>query len=70
MDSKRIALMAIAVVAIGIFALPSTVSLFNGQHSWYDLTDYSEGHTTVPCEKCHADIADEMDSLIQVRVHN
>jgi len=29
--------MAIAVIAIGIFALPSTVSLFSGQHSWYDL---------------------------------
>ena len=62
MKSQKIALMAIAVVAIGIFALPSTVSLFSGQHSWYDLTDYSAGHTTVPCEKCHADIADEMDS--------
>jgi len=62
MESKKIVLMAVAVVAIGIFALPSTVSLFSGQHSWYDLTDYSAGHTTVPCEKCHADIADEMDS--------
>ena len=62
MDSKKIALMAIAVVAIGIFALPSTVSLFSGQHSWYNLNDWSAGHTTVPCEKCHADIAAEMET--------
>jgi len=62
MDGKTIALWTIAVVAIGIFALPSTVSLFAGQHVWYDLTDWSERHTTVPCEKCHADIADEMAS--------
>jgi hypothetical protein len=63
MDSKRIVLMAIAVVAMGIFALPSTVSLFSGQHSWYDLSESIEGvsgRNNVPCEKCHADIADEM----------
>ena len=63
MDSKKIALMAIAVVAIGIFALPSTVSLFSGQHSWYDLgasIESASGRNNVPCEKCHADIADEM----------
>ncbi|NQE45753.1 hypothetical protein C5S31_07015 [ANME-1 cluster archaeon GoMg2] len=62
MESKKIAFVLIAVIAIGIFALPSTVSLFSGQHSWYDLTDYSTGHTTVPCEKCHADIAAEMET--------
>ncbi|RJS68587.1 hypothetical protein CW714_09855 [Methanophagales archaeon] len=59
MNSKKIALMAIAIVAIGIFALPSTVSLFSGQHTWYDL---GEGKNDVPCEKCHAEIKDEMMS--------
>ena len=57
MNTNKIALLAIAVVAIGIFALPSTVSLFSGQHSWYDLND--EG-SQVPCMKCHGDIDDEM----------
>ena len=51
--------MAIAVFTIGIFALPGTVSLFAGQHVWYDL---SEGVNEVPCEKCHADVAEEMQS--------
>ena len=59
MDSRRIALLTVAICAIGIFALPGTVSLFSGQHSWYDL---SAGQNDVPCEKCHQDIADEMIS--------
>ena len=65
MKSKKIVLMAVAVVAIGIFALPSTVSLFSGQHSWYDLgksVDGASGRNNVPCEKCHAEIGDEMIS--------
>ena len=60
MNGKGIALLAVAVVAIGTFALPSTVSLFSGQHTWYDLG--SEGND-VPCEKCHADVAEEMNAL-------
>ena len=57
MNTNKIALLAIAVVAIGIFALPSTVSLFSGQHSWYGLDDSG---SQVPCMKCHGDIDDEM----------
>ncbi|MCK4731223.1 MAG: hypothetical protein KAT65_02085 [Methanophagales archaeon] len=60
MESQKIVLLTVvAVIAIGIFALPSTVSLFSGQHTWYDLS--AKGND-VPCEKCHADIADEMVS--------
>ncbi len=56
MNGNKIALMAIAVVAIGIFALPSTMSLLGGQHTWYEL----DGCKGVPCEKCHADVHDEL----------
>ena len=35
------------------------MSLFAGQHVWYDL---SGGINDVPCEKCHADVAEEMQS--------
>jgi hypothetical protein len=59
MERKRMALLTIVIVAIGIFALPSTMSLFAGQHVWYDL---SEGINDAPCEKCHADVAEEMQS--------
>jgi len=65
MRSNRIVLLAVAVVAIGIFALPSTISLLSGQHSWYYLgvsIEGASGRNNVPCEKCHADIADEMIS--------
>ena len=57
MNTNKIALMAIAIVAIGIFALPSTVSLFSGQHSWYGL---NTAGNQIPCDKCHMDIQDEM----------
>ena len=52
-------LVVIAVVAIGLFALPSSISLFSGQHTWYDL---SGAGNDIPCEKCHAEIGDEMMS--------
>jgi len=59
MNGKGMVLLAVAVVAVGTFALPSTVSLFTGQHNWYDL---SPKGNDVPCEKCHADIAAELDN--------
>ncbi|OFV68274.1 MAG: conserved hypothetical protein, membrane or secreted [Candidatus Syntrophoarchaeum caldarius] len=57
MNHKNLSLLLVAVITIGIFALPQSVALFSGQHSWYDL---SAGPNDVPCEKCHGDIADEM----------
>ncbi len=51
----RIALVLLAVFAIGVLVLPSTMTLFAGQHTWY----YKEA---LPCEKCHADVADEFQS--------
>lgn len=54
-NGNKIVLMAIAVVAVGIFALPGTMSLFSGQHTWYDIS----GDERLPCIKCHADIYEE-----------
>ncbi|MGB2841769.1 MAG: multiheme c-type cytochrome [Halobacteriota archaeon] len=54
-NGNKMVLMAIAVVAVGMFALPSTVSLFTGQHTWYDIN----ASKYLPCEKCHAEIYDE-----------
>ena len=59
MTNSKIVLLLVAVLAIGLFALPSTIAMFGGQHNWYDLGD--DGNQ-VPCEKCHADIYDEMDN--------
>ena len=57
MNSRGLLLLTIAVVAVGVFALPSTVSLFSGQHAWYGI---SEPENEIPCKKCHADIYEEM----------
>lgn len=46
-------LIALAVVSIGLFAMPSTLTLFAGQHTFYN-------GTSVKCEKCHQDIYDEI----------
>ena len=56
---NRLALLSIAVVATGLFVLPQTVSMFAGQHSWYDPKD--DG---IPCEKCHFLEAQEMSALV------
>ncbi|MCW3136768.1 MAG: hypothetical protein N2V77_07540, partial [Canidatus Methanoxibalbensis ujae] len=57
---EKLVLVVTAVVAIGIFALPSTISLFAGQHAWYNISDVGN---EVPCEKCHADVAEEMEKI-------
>jgi hypothetical protein len=46
----------IITAAIGVLILPTTVSIFSGQHIWYDVESlYGE-----KCLKCHADIYDEL----------
>ncbi|MDY6959819.1 MAG: hypothetical protein SVK08_11765, partial [Halobacteriota archaeon] len=57
MDNRKLMLMLVAVLAVGIFALPSTVAMFGGQHNWYNL---EPAGNDVPCVKCHADIYDEL----------
>jgi hypothetical protein len=49
------ALLALIIFAVSVLVLPSTVTLFAGQHTWY----YKEA---LPCEKCHADVAEEFRS--------
>ena len=56
MNTKMI-LVVLIIFFLGIVALPATLSLFAGQHCWYDL-GAAEAHA--PCVKCHADIADEL----------
>lgn len=51
--NSKILLLSIAVISVGLFAMPSTLSLFAGQHT-FDAPAY------VNCNKCHQDIYDEM----------
>ena len=67
--SARTILLCIAVIAIGIFMLPQTISMFAGQHSWYD----PKGRD-IPCEKCHflemAELASGPHSLLYSELYN
>ncbi|AKG92145.1 hypothetical protein GAH_00508 [Geoglobus ahangari] len=53
----RVILAFVVLTAVGLIALPSTVSLFAGQHYWYDI---SGAGSQIPCEKCHADVYEEL----------
>lgn len=61
MNIAKFLLITIILVATGLVVLPNTVSLFAGQHYWYNLSGVGND---VPCEKCHADIFDEMNAHI------
>jgi len=50
-------LMTVAITAVGILAMPSTISLFAGQHTWYNLTK-----DELPCRKCHAEVFQELQN--------
>jgi hypothetical protein len=48
-------LLAIAIIGMGLFILPSTLSMFGGQHSWYEPQE-------IDCSKCHIIEYEEMSS--------
>lgn len=51
--NSKVLLLSVAVIAVGLFAMPSTLSLFAGQHTFYNGSE-------VKCDKCHKDIYEEM----------
>lgn len=57
--NAKLSLALIALVGIGVFALPSTVALWAGQHSFYNID--AQGNQ-VPCQKCHGDVKAELSS--------
>jgi nitrate/TMAO reductase-like tetraheme cytochrome c subunit len=56
MKTKKMILLLMICCFSGIFALPATMSLFSGQHTWYEL----ESGYGSNCVKCHADIYGEL----------
>ena len=55
----KLILAAVVLLAIGVLVLPSTVSLFVGQHQWYDI---DPSGNQIPCQKCHADVFAELNN--------
>ncbi|AEA46121.1 hypothetical protein [Archaeoglobus veneficus] len=64
MTIGKLAVISCTLMAVSLIVLPQTVSLFVGQHMWYKLDGGYRISTDVPCEKCHADIVDEMESTV------
>ncbi|KCZ70802.1 hypothetical protein ANME2D_02827 [Candidatus Methanoperedens nitroreducens] len=54
---RKFSLAVIALVGIGVFALPSTIALFAGQHTFYNID--ATGNQ-IPCQKCHGDVKAEL----------
>jgi hypothetical protein len=48
MNFNKNLLLVVAIIGIGLFVLPSTLSMFAGQHSWYNPENNG-----IPCQKCH-----------------
>jgi hypothetical protein len=57
--NAKFSLAIIALVGVGVFALPSTMALFAGQHSFYNID--ATGNQ-IPCQKCHGDVKAELSS--------
>ena len=57
---NKVALFGIAVVAVGLVALPQTLALFAGQHNFYTLSKSPKENYGIPCQKCHADVYYEL----------
>lgn len=53
--SRNLIFLAIAIIGIGLFILPSTLSMFAGQHSFIKPQD-------IDCKKCHMIVYEEMIS--------
>ncbi len=51
MEKKNLLLLGFAVVAIGLFVIPNTMSMFVGQHRWYSVRTASSQYDL--CERCH-----------------
>jgi len=62
--NKKIAFLLIAIVGIGLYALPSTVALFSGQH---DFKNIDATGNQIECTKCHGDVQAEMVSTVGVK---
>ncbi len=46
-----------ALVGISLWYIPNTISLFSGQHSYYNI---NANGSQVPCQKCHGDVQMEV----------
>lgn len=48
-------ILVVALIGIGLFVIPSTLSMFAGQHAWYNPSEKG-----IPCDKCHVLESEEL----------
>lgn len=65
--NKKLAMVLIAIIGIGLYALPSTVALFSGQHTF---TNIDATGNQIDCTKCHGDVNVELTSAGKSSVTN
>ncbi|MDO9516651.1 MAG: hypothetical protein Q7J10_01250 [Methanosarcinaceae archaeon] len=51
MGKRNTLLLGVAIIAIGLFVIPSTMSMFVGQHSWFSVRTPAQQYEL--CERCH-----------------
>ncbi len=56
-NAAKVVLLLIVIFAISTLVMPQTVSLFAGQHWWYNVSGTGN---QIPCQKCHADVYEEL----------
>lgn len=55
-------LLLIVVIGIAIWNIPNTTSIFQGQHTYYNIS--------APCQKCHQDIQNILDANNTITNHS
>lgn len=60
MRGSQVLILAIAIIAIGLFILPSTLSMFVGQHTWFSVKNPDD--MVLLCAKCHQPEVDEWEA--------
>ena len=56
--------MMLAVASLALFAIPWTLSMFAGQHTFYNVCEMNS-----KCSKCHADVWGQLDGSQTVWAH-
>jgi hypothetical protein len=62
--NNKLYLVIIALVGIGLYALPQTVALFAGQHSF---TNIDPTGNQIECGKCHGDVGAELSGAVNTQ---
>ncbi|MDW7727973.1 MAG: hypothetical protein SCH70_12855 [Candidatus Methanoperedens sp.] len=58
--NAKIAMVLVALIGVGLFALPQTTALFAGQHSFANID--ATGNQ-IDCVKCHGDVQAELGTM-------